>query len=198
MPAWVLAAALLFFILAIFLRNHRRAMIICRPLPAALLGGALRYQSSVQPSDNTSLQFYNNKGDVRVEGMVSNSPETKKTSIEFRLAASSITADNRTYPVTGNVLVHLPFYKQLHYGDILQLTGKLETPPKFDDFDYRNYLSNQGIYSIINYPRTEVLKADQGIKPLSWIYDLRPIYQTACRPACRNPRVHWHRQSFSE
>ncbi len=173
LPIWVPAAALLFIIPAIFLRNHRRALIVSGLCLLMLLGGVLRYQSSIQPADNTSLQFYNDKGNVQVEGMVANSPETKKSSIEFKLSAGSITADNRTYHVNGNVLVHLPFYKQIHYGDVLQLTGKLETPPRFDDFDYKNYLSNQGVYSIINYPRSEVLAVDQGVKPLSWIYYIR-------------------------
>ncbi|MCX6008203.1 MAG: DNA internalization-related competence protein ComEC/Rec2, partial [Chloroflexi bacterium] len=138
-----------------------------------LLGGALRYQSSIQPADNTSLQFYNDKGMVQVDGSISGPPEARKTSVEFKFSANSITVDNLTYRCCGNVLVHAPFYKQLRYGDKLRITGKLENPPQFNEFDYKHYLFNQGIYSIINYPRLEILENDNGFSPLSWIYDLR-------------------------
>ncbi|MGD0855969.1 MAG: DNA internalization-related competence protein ComEC/Rec2 [Dehalococcoidia bacterium] len=172
-PAWAPAVGLLLFIPAIFIGSRRRVLIVCGFCLLALLGGVLRYQSSVPPTDSTSLQFYNGRGIVRVEGSISNPPETQKTSVEFRLSANSITVDNLTYGVSGDVLVHAPFYKQLHYGDRIRLTGKLENPPQFNEFDYRNYLSNQGIYSIINYPRLEILETDNWFSPLSWIYDLR-------------------------
>ncbi|MCX6005662.1 MAG: hypothetical protein NTZ34_00140, partial [Chloroflexi bacterium] len=71
LPIWVLAAAPLFFIPAIFLRNHRRALVISGLCLLLLLGGALRYQSSIQMADNTSLQFYNDKGMVQVDGSIS-------------------------------------------------------------------------------------------------------------------------------
>jgi len=185
MPAWVLALSLPVFLLAVLIKKQRKIFITGGFCLLALLGGTLRYQSSLPPSDNTSLQFYNGKGVVKVEGMVSNAPETRKSSIVFRLAAGSVTADNRTSPINGDVLVNVPFYKQIHYGDVLQLTGKLETPPQFDDFDYKNYLYNQGIYSLIYYPRIEVLETDRGIKPLAWIYSLRQTLSdslSACLP----------------
>ncbi|MBN1375697.1 MAG: DNA internalization-related competence protein ComEC/Rec2 [Dehalococcoidia bacterium] len=173
LPLWVMASALLFFILSVFIKSRRRFLIGSGFCLLALLGGAVRYQSSIPPSDNTSLQFYNDKGTLQVEGMVSGSPETRKSSVVFRLSADSVTADNLSIAVSGNVLVNLPFYRQVRYGDVLRLTGKLETPPQFDDFDYRNYLYNQGICSLIYYPRAEILETDRGIKPLAWIYSLR-------------------------
>jgi len=75
--------------------------------------------------------------------------------------------------VKGDTLVRLPFYKEFHYGDMLQLTGKLETPQQFEDFDYKNYLANQGIYSIMNYPKVVVLESGKGLAPFAWIYALR-------------------------
>ena len=41
----------------------------------------------------------------------------------------------------------MPRYPAYDYGDVLQVTGKLEKPPQLDDFDYPEYLAQQGIYS---------------------------------------------------
>lgn len=56
---------------------------------------------------------------------------------------------------------------------MLAVTGELETPAEFADFDYRSYLAHQGIYSTMVYPRLEILERDQGIGPLAWIYSFR-------------------------
>lgn len=67
----------------------------------------------------------------------------------------------------------MPRYPAYRYGDILQATGKLETPPQLDDFDYRGYLAHQGIYSTMLYPEVEVIDSGKGLAPLQWVYSLR-------------------------
>jgi len=37
----------------------------------------------------------------------------------------------------------------VHYGDLVLLSGRLETPPSFEQFDYRTYLSEQGIAAVM-------------------------------------------------
>jgi competence protein ComEC len=172
-PAWLLALALPLLICAIFMRSQRRLLITTAFCLLALVGSAVRYQSSIQTVDYTSLQFYNGRGTVTVHGTISDSPETRTASMQFHFAADAIRVENRTTAVQGNLLVRLPFYRQFKYGEELQLTGKLETAPQFDGFDYRNYLANQGIYSVMDYPQAVVLKSDAGLNPLSMVYYLR-------------------------
>jgi competence protein ComEC len=38
------------------------------------------------------------------------------------------------------------------------------------DFDYREYLARQDVYSIMSRPRVSVLARDQGFAPLAWLY----------------------------
>ncbi|MDD5312257.1 MAG: DNA internalization-related competence protein ComEC/Rec2 [Dehalococcoidia bacterium] len=170
---WLLAPCLAVIIPAIFLKRYRKILLLSAFCYLAVIGGTLRYQSTIQPLDNTRLQYYNGKGVCQIQGMVSDAPEIKKTSISFRFSADNMTFNDTACEVRGDVLIRLPFYKEIRYGDVLLLTGELETPPQFDDFDYKNYLAGQGIYSILNYPKTSVLQRHQGFLPFNWIYDLR-------------------------
>jgi competence protein ComEC len=55
-----------------------------------------------------------------------------------------------------------PLFPEYHYGDLLEVIGTLESPPVFEDFDYRSYLFRQGIDSMLAYPRVRVVVNDQG------------------------------------
>lgn len=173
LPAWTLALSLPLFIAAVILRNHRKTLIVAGLCLLALAGGALRYRSTIEPIDSTQLQFYNGTNTAVVEGMVDSPPEIRGQSLSFRLSVHHITVDGISSGIKGNALVRLPFYKELHYGDVLQLSGRLETPQQFDDFDYREYLANQHIYTLINYPGERLLQTGAGFPPLAWIYAAR-------------------------
>ncbi|MHB8086321.1 MAG: ComEC/Rec2 family competence protein, partial [Dehalococcoidia bacterium] len=172
-PLWLPAVPLLLLLPALIARNHRRLLIVTCLCLIAFTGGALRYQSTIQPIDNTQLQFYNGTGEVKVEGTISGPPEIQNASTVFKFSSHKLIGKNDVSTIRGDALVRLPFYRDLHYGDDLILTGKPETPSQFDDFDYKNYLAYQGIYSVINYPTVKLLSSGGGFQPLSWIYKLR-------------------------
>jgi len=56
---------------------------------------------------------------------------------------------------------------------MLQVKGKLETPPQLGDFDYKDYLAHQGIYTTMLYPDIEILETGKGFKLLAWVYSLK-------------------------
>jgi competence protein ComEC len=133
----------------------------------------MRLQSSLPVVNEQHIQFYNDNGIVEFEGMVCTEPETGGTTYTLQLSASEIQIDDTEKEISGKALIRVPRYQEYHYGDILKITGKPETPPQFADFDYKAYLARQGIYSIINYPEIEIMDTGKGFKPLAWIYSLR-------------------------
>jgi competence protein ComEC len=173
LPAWLLALPLPVIPLFFLMPGHRRLLALLAMCLLAFPAGALVYQSSRQPLDGTQAQYYNEKGNVQLAGIIDDEPEIRGASVEFKFAASRIGAADNTSAVNGGVLVRLPFYRSFQYGDMLQLSGKLETPLQFEDFDYRCYLENRGIYSVMNYPAASLTGTGKGLPLLTWIYGLR-------------------------
>lgn len=62
--------------------------------------------------------------------------------------------------ISGQVLVSLKLYPEYDYGDYLEITGRLEAPPKIEGFDYESYLARYDIYSVMYYPKAS-LKASR-------------------------------------
>ncbi len=172
-PVWMLALPLPIILVAVFMPGRRRLLALLAACLLAFPGGALLYQSTQHPPDGTQVQFYNDRDTVSLEGVVDDQPEARGKSLEFKFTAHKIYISDNSSPVEGGILVRLPFYRSYRYGDVLRLSGKLENPPQFDDFDYRGYLANRDIYSIMNYPSVNVVATDKGWAPLSWIYSLR-------------------------
>ncbi|GAH99021.1 unnamed protein product, partial [marine sediment metagenome] len=85
-------------------------------------------------------------------------------------------------------LIRVPRYPAYHYGDLLQVTGELETPAPFNDFDYKSYLAQQGVYSVIYYPEIEVLDTGKGFRPLQWLYSLREHLSSSLTRALPEPQ----------
>ena len=58
------------------------------------------------------------------------------------------------------ILLTLPHYPEVNYGDNLTIRGRLEEPENFSDFDWRNYLAKDDIYFEMFLPK--IIKQDSG------------------------------------
>ena len=173
-PPWLaLFIGLIPFALVPFLPSSRKTLVIAGICLLALLGGGLHFTSSLSPIDEHSLRFYNDKGIVEIQGMVAEEPDVRDRFCLLTFSASEIIVNGEPREVSGTVLVRVPRYPTYHYGDVLNVSGELETASEFEGFNYTAYLARQGIYSVIYYPAVEILDRGQGVKPLQWIYSLR-------------------------
>jgi competence protein ComEC len=187
-PLFALSFGLIPFALIPFLPGSRKTLIVAGLCLFALLGGGLHFPSSLPPVDEHSLCFYNDKGIVEIQGMVAEEPDIRDRYCLLTFSANEIIVNGEKEEVSGIALIHVPRYPAYLYGDVLKITGKLETPPQFEDFDYKSYLARQGIYSIIYYPGVELLDRGQGLKPLQWIYSLRERLSASLARALPEPQ----------
>ncbi|MCX8125640.1 MAG: DUF4131 domain-containing protein, partial [Dehalococcoidia bacterium] len=139
----------------------------------ALLGGMVRYAASLPVIDRHHLAYYNDRGTVTVTGMVVSDPEAGDRVLTLRFSAQAVHIDGNREEVRGEALVRVPSTLDYRYGDVLSLTGKLESPRSFDGFDYPAYLARQGIYSVVSFPRVQLLDRGQGWRPLQWLHTAR-------------------------
>jgi competence protein ComEC len=168
LPIWSLVFAFL-PLLFLLLKKHTKIIITTSLCLLALLGGVVRYQSNLPVIDESNAQFYNNQDTVTLEGVIATAPDIRDTSTQITVSVRDING----YPVSGKALLFAPRYPEYTYGDVLQVIGKLETPPVLGDFDYKGYLAGQGISSVMYYPQIKVVESGQGFKPLEWVYSVR-------------------------
>jgi len=154
-------------------RNYKKPIILTSLCLFVLFGGALCFQSSLSTIDENHLQFYNDQGTVEIKGIVDRYPEVGDKTTHLYLSTTEIKTDKGWQQVEGTALIFVSRYPDYDYGDMLLVSGEVETPPQFDDFDYKDYLAHQGIHSTMLYPKIEILDSGQGFEPLGWIYSLR-------------------------
>lgn len=161
-PPWqaLLLVGLAAVVVGIGWRDTPRVRFPCILLLLATLGaGRLLLSLPRLPPD--ALARYNDVGPVLIEGTVVAPPDERDTHTRLRLRAEHLTLpDGYEVPVRGLALVRLPRYPTFSYGDRLQVTGLLETPPEFADFSYRQYLARQGIFSYVR--RAEAIRVGRA------------------------------------
>ncbi len=106
---------------------------------------------------------------VSVEGIVTNTPDVRLNNQRI-----TITPENQE----SNILVIIPLYIHISYGDKIKAKGVLATPENFEtssgkEFNYVRYLANQDIYFIIKNAEVEVISHGHGSKVKSVLYSLR-------------------------
>jgi competence protein ComEC len=185
---WVAISAIALAAFLAFPLRRSHALLLCLCL-ISLLGGVLRIQSTLPDADKDTLQNYNDKGVVTIKGLVAADPETSGASLALQLEAREIESEGTWQKASGAVLVYVSQSSSYKYGDLLQIEGKLKTPPQLGDFDWREYLARKGIHSFMSYPeQIELLAKGQGFKPLEWLYGLRNRMSQALDSALPEPQ----------
>ncbi|MBI3733127.1 MAG: ComEC/Rec2 family competence protein [Chloroflexi bacterium] len=141
--------------------------------------GLVRYQAAFT-TQRAALTRYHDSGPVTLQGVVASPPDVRDRSTDLRVEVTRLhVGADRCAPacdwlmIEGTVLVHLPRTADYHYGDQVELTGALRTPPELTDFSYRAYLAQQGIYSLLDHPRSRLIGSGQGNPLWAWLFTLR-------------------------
>ncbi len=143
-------------------------------LVAFFLMGMARGQTGKPNFSSFQLGFYNDSPDVILRGVASQPPDKHDKSTLLTVSVREIALDDsRFLPVWGEVLVMLPGGVPYEYGDRLGFIGDLETPPERDDFSYKQYLENRGVFSYMAYPRVVPMDGEAGNPVMKAIYWLR-------------------------
>ena len=171
-PSLFMFAALIPLSLLFFRRYRKSSILVSLVLLIFFSAGFYSYESLHQINEN-DLSFYNDSGVREIRGIIARDPDVRDKNTHLYFSASEMKTGDEWHEAKGNVLILVPRYPAYRYGDVLLITGRLETPPVLDDFDYRGYLAHQGINSTMLYPKVEIIERDRGNKAMAWIYSLR-------------------------
>ena len=110
---------------------------------------------AAQKEELFAVRQYNNQGKFLIRGEVIAEPDRRDFNQKFVLEAREIEDGGNWRGVSGKILVTARRFPAYRYGDELEISGKLQAPENFEDFDYVGYLAKDGIYSVMRYPEIE-------------------------------------------
>jgi len=73
-------------------------------------------------------------------------------------------------PYVGNVLIRIQPYPSFNYGDVINFEGIIQNPKPVE---YADYLSKDGIFGIVNAPKTELIAKNQGSSVRSLLFKFK-------------------------
>jgi len=163
-PPWpVVALAALPALIGLILYRDKLPAKMVVILTLAAVAGAFRVTFFHPVFDENHIASFNDgPHPVKITGVVVDEPDVRDDYINLRLRAEAIQQGEAKHAVDGLVLVRASRYPPRFYGDRLQVTGRLETPPVFDAFNYKDYLARFGIHAMVRRPRLNLLESGQG------------------------------------
>ena len=136
--------------------------------------GATRYVLATPAVDASHLAYYNGApGPTVVRGWVAEEPGVRDTTTHLTVEAISLEGPTGKRPVRGRVLAIVSHYPAHAYGDVVLISGSLETPPDIEGFSYREYLAMHGAHSWMPRAAAEGL----GVRPGMQVAARRAAYR---------------------
>jgi competence protein ComEC len=144
------------------LRRRKVARWLFGCLMTATLG-ATRWELAAAQSSNNDLEPYNDtRQRLIVTGVIDRHPEQLDRSVRLTLRLQSMQLQGAagSMPAGSRLLVYAPPSVDWRYGDWIEASGRLHSPPSFETFDYRQALARAGIASVM--PAAQVRLIDHG------------------------------------
>jgi competence protein ComEC len=155
-----------------FWLHKNTAMIVGFCLLVMVLG-MMRVQISEFTIETDVLVRYNdNPQKIMLVGNILHQPDVRQTSQRLTVTVEKLIINGEGQDVKALVLVTLPRYPEYHYLDKLQIIGKLKTPDVSPEFNYKNYLQKEGIYSVMDFPVSELLSEKNHRGPATYFYEI--------------------------
>ena len=161
--------------------NVRQGFIVSLVLLGCAVGSLAVDVSTARGNIHPFCQFV--VGVVSVKGIVSAEPDAREMNTNVVLETESIArgGDNVLLPQAVNILVHVPSYPSLRYGDEIVVTGKIIVPPNIvvtpgeRPFDYQAYLAKDGIYYEMSFAKVDIVNRGKGNWLLGKLLDLKQL-----------------------
>ena len=154
------------------------------------VAGGYRYVDQRPPDEPAGIALHNESDAVRFRAVVTDEPDVRGRSQRVQLSVREMFSSGAWQPVSGGVLLRTGLFPRYEYGDVLELEARLETPPSFPDFDYRDYLARQGIVSLTAFPdEVRRIGTGEGNPALGVVHDLRRKLGEALARALPEPQA---------
>lgn len=163
-PYLLIYAGLIFGIILISILWKYKTPVVIGFCLIFLAIGIWRYQIIESRIKKSELKTLNDKeNQITLVGIVSEEPDIKGSTIGLTISAEKLITGGPDKKISGKILATTDRYPEYKYGDVLKITGKLKAPSEdINGFNYANYLSKDGVYSTIEWPKIELAAENQG------------------------------------
>jgi competence protein ComEC len=171
-------------------RRRPRLLLVSAICVALFAGGFLRARNDISAPPPSTVIALNDGPAVTFRALVVDEPDTSGAYVSTRLAVREVQQrDGSWEQASGGVLLREVASTGHHYGDLLTVTAKLETPASSPAFDYRQYLANRGIDSVAYYPEVILTASDRGNAALNLLHKARSALDSAMAKALPEPQA---------
>lgn len=145
--------------------------------------GIWRFQSADINFQENGLKDYVGLAEkIVISGTIISEPKIGQKSASLTMEVEKLTYGDQEVAVSGKILINASRYPEYNYGDRIKAEGVLELPSEdIDGFNYRNYLKKEGVYSIINWPETELIGKGSGNHLMKALFSFKNKFQEASR-----------------
>ncbi len=122
--------------------------------------GMWRYDLAEEKSMQTGLETWVNET-VSLEGLIADEPDVREET-------TRLIFDVKSEDIDTKILLMVSHEPRYHYGDRIQVTGKIKRPKNFTDektlleVDYAAYLAKDGIYYSMLRPKITLVSHGEG------------------------------------
>jgi len=174
----LLCAGLILGILLISVFWRYKKLVIIGFCILFLALGIWRHQIFLSKLENSEIKKHINENIVLI-GVVDAEPDIREKVIKLKIRIEGI--DNE-------ILVTTRRYPEYQYGDKLKITGRLEEPQIFEDFNYKNYLLKDGILAVINFPEITFWGKDFGNPIMKILFSLKQRLEESLNNVMSSPQ----------
>jgi len=144
------AAVVIGSALIMIFRKHKKLAFVGIFLIASFTG-ILRYDMVETKANENELAQYNDQEEtISFIARITEDPDERIKNTQITVRPDEV-AD-------GKILITLDSFSDYRYGDTIRLTGQLQAPVVFDDFNYGEFLAKDGIYSVMYHPMVELVE----------------------------------------
>ena len=108
---------------------------------------------------------------TKFDGVVVSEP-TQKHSYQ-NLEVSPLQGGDTELEIPGNILIKVEKFQKFEVGDVCKISGTLVEPKNSENFDYKKFLKNKGIYFLMEYPKMECENFSEKYILRRWLVDLK-------------------------
>jgi competence protein ComEC len=168
--------------------------------------GAIRYE--IADSKPLDVNLENDIGQkVIISGVISDEPSKKEKQAMLIVDFKELIISSSTIAIYGRGIVSTDLYPGLKYGDLINISGKLEKPTNFSDsiksatgtspdvldgannFDYVSYLGRDDIFYKIDFAQTKLVSEGHGNVIKNFLFQIKNSFMDNINKTISEPEA---------